>query len=61
MTSDKLGAEYKNDMFVGDVHNGRIYHFKLNSERTDLGTARSTWWQCCKEAHFSWNQRFDIW
>jgi aldose sugar dehydrogenase len=36
MTSDKLGAEYKNDMFVGDVHNGRIYHFKLNSERTDL-------------------------
>ena len=28
MTSDKLGAEYKNDMFVGDVHNGRIYHFR---------------------------------
>ena len=23
-------------MFVGDVHNGRIYHFKLNSERDDL-------------------------
>jgi glucose/arabinose dehydrogenase len=36
MTSDKLGAEYKNDMFVGDVHNGRVYHFKLNSERNDL-------------------------
>ena len=36
MTSDKLGAEYKNDMFVGDVHNGRIYHFRLNSERTNL-------------------------
>ena len=23
-------------MFVGDVHNGRIYHFKLNADRTDL-------------------------
>jgi hypothetical protein len=23
-------------MFVGDVHNGRLYHFKLNEERTDL-------------------------
>jgi hypothetical protein len=23
-------------MFVGDVHNGRIYHFKLNNDRTEL-------------------------
>jgi hypothetical protein len=23
-------------MFVGDVHNGRLYHFDLNSERTGL-------------------------
>ncbi|MDW0176289.1 MAG: hypothetical protein QOK58_08545 [Nitrososphaeraceae archaeon] len=23
-------------MFVGDVHNGLIYHFKLNNERDDL-------------------------
>jgi glucose/arabinose dehydrogenase len=36
LNSDKLGVEYKNDMFVGDVHNGRIYHFKLNNERNDL-------------------------
>jgi glucose/arabinose dehydrogenase len=36
LDSDKLGAEYKNDIFVGDVHNGRIYHFKLNNERNDL-------------------------
>jgi aldose sugar dehydrogenase len=36
LDSDKLGAEYKDDMFVGDVHNGRIYHFKLNNERNDL-------------------------
>jgi Glucose/sorbosone dehydrogenases len=34
--SEKLGTEYRNDMFVGDVHNGRIFHFKLNDERNDL-------------------------
>jgi aldose sugar dehydrogenase len=34
--SDKLGTKYQNDMFVGDVHNGRIYHFDLNNERTGL-------------------------
>lgn len=36
LNSDKLGTQYRNDMFVGDVHNGRIYHFKLNADRTDL-------------------------
>ena len=36
LDSDKLGVQYKNDIFVGDVHNGRIYHFKLNPERNDL-------------------------
>ena len=36
LDSDKLGGEYKHDIFVGDVHNGRIYHFKLNNERNDL-------------------------
>jgi glucose/arabinose dehydrogenase len=36
LDSDKLGTQYKNDIFVGDVHNGRIYHFKLNDERNDL-------------------------
>jgi aldose sugar dehydrogenase len=39
--SDKLGSQYKNDMFVGDVHNGRIYHFKLNNERNDLSLPNS--------------------
>jgi aldose sugar dehydrogenase len=37
LNSDKLGAQYQNDMFVGDVHNGRLYHFDLNQERTGLG------------------------
>ena len=36
LDSDKLGAQYKDDIFVGDVHNGRIYHFKMNNERNDL-------------------------
>lgn len=36
LDSDKLGTRYKNDIFVGDVHNGRIYHFKMNGERNDL-------------------------
>lgn len=36
MTSDKLGLQYVNDMFVTDVHDGRIYHFKLNGDITHL-------------------------
>ena len=36
MTSDKLGSQYVNDMFVGDVHNGRIYNFELTTDRTHL-------------------------
>jgi aldose sugar dehydrogenase len=34
--TDKFGKSYRNDIFVGSVHNGHIYHFKLNKERTDL-------------------------
>src|SRR5215208_6256981 len=36
LNSDKLGIEYVNDMFVGDIVNGRIYHFELNQDRTEL-------------------------
>jgi glucose/arabinose dehydrogenase len=36
LNSDKLGNLYKNDMFVGDVKYGNIYHFKLNTQRSDL-------------------------
>jgi glucose/arabinose dehydrogenase len=38
-TSDKLGKQYKNDLFVGQINTGKIYHFELNKERTalDLG------------------------
>jgi glucose/arabinose dehydrogenase len=34
--STQLGAEYQNDIFVGDINNGRIYHFDLNEDRTGL-------------------------
>jgi len=36
LNSDKLGNLYKNDMFVGDVKNGNVYHFKLNIKRLGL-------------------------
>jgi aldose sugar dehydrogenase len=34
--SDKIGDEYENDLFVGSVKNGTIYHFDLNEDRTHL-------------------------
>ena len=34
--SDKLGRQYQNDIFVGDIINGNIYHFELNKQRTEL-------------------------
>jgi aldose sugar dehydrogenase len=36
LDSIKLGEEYENDMFVGDVNNGHLYHFELNENRTEL-------------------------
>jgi len=36
LNSDKLGTQYRNDILVGDVHTGRIYHFDLNNDRTEL-------------------------
>jgi glucose/arabinose dehydrogenase len=36
LNSDSIGNIYRNDMFVGDVKNGNIYHFKLNAQRTAL-------------------------
>lgn len=36
LNSDRLGIQYKGDMFVGDFNNGRIYDFKLNQNRTEL-------------------------
>src|ERR687896_949071 len=35
-SSDKLGVEFKNNIFVGDINNGKMYFFKLNENRTGL-------------------------
>jgi glucose/arabinose dehydrogenase/predicted phosphodiesterase len=34
--SDKMGVEYKDSLFVGDIHDGNLYHFALNGNRTSL-------------------------
>jgi len=34
LSSDKLGKQYENDLFLGDVHSGTLYHFDLNKERS---------------------------
>jgi aldose sugar dehydrogenase len=36
LDSDVYGIEFENDLFVGDIHNGIVYHFDLNKERTQL-------------------------
>lgn len=36
LTSDKLGEVYKNDIFVGSVEGGIIYHFPLTADRKSL-------------------------
>jgi glucose/arabinose dehydrogenase len=34
--SDKLGKQYENTIFMGDVDYGRLYNFKLDEDRTGL-------------------------
>ena len=34
--SDRYGNEYQDDLFVGDIHQGRILRFELNGTRTGL-------------------------
>ncbi len=36
LNSTALGEQYAYDMFVGDINNGRLYHFDLNQDRTGL-------------------------
>lgn len=36
LNSDKLGTEYSNNAFVGDLAYGNLYRFELNVERTDF-------------------------
>lgn len=34
--STALGEQYENDLFVGDINDGTLYHFDLNESRTEL-------------------------
>jgi aldose sugar dehydrogenase len=36
LTSEKLGSQYHNDIFVGAFSDGRLYHFDLNQDRSHL-------------------------
>lgn len=36
LNSDKLGRQYENSIFVGDVNTGNLYNFKPNAHRTGL-------------------------
>jgi glucose/arabinose dehydrogenase len=36
LNSDRLGKQYENDIFVGDVDKGNLYHFDLNDDRKEL-------------------------
>jgi len=36
LNSDKLGAQYSNNAFVGDLGYGNLYRFELNEDRTDF-------------------------
>ena len=36
LSSNTMGRNYQNDMFVSDAKNGNIYHFKLNTQRTGV-------------------------
>jgi glucose/arabinose dehydrogenase len=35
-TSTRLGAEYRDDLFVGDANTGALYHFDLTTDRKSL-------------------------
>ncbi len=36
LKSSKLGKEYTNNIFVGDINNGNLYYFEVNKTRTGL-------------------------
>lgn len=36
LNSTRLGAEYENNVFAGDINNGNLYYFEVNEERGGL-------------------------
>ena len=42
LNSDRLGKQYENTIFMGDVDYGRLYNFRLNEDRTGLAIPSSS-------------------
>ncbi len=38
--SSKFGKEFENNIFVGDINNGNLYFFKVNSTRSGIDTSK---------------------
>jgi aldose sugar dehydrogenase len=55
--SDKLGKQYENDIFVGDIINGNVYHFELDHQRT--GLLLSSNGPLADKVVSSYNKKFD--
>ena len=36
LNSDKIGKQYENTVFIGDVNTGNLYNFRLDADRTGL-------------------------
>ncbi len=43
LNSDKLGKQYQNNLFVGDINNGLLYRFTPNSERNAIELSNTTY------------------
>ena len=54
LTSEKLGSEYHNDLFVGSFLDGRLYHFGLNDDRDHLSLAFRTKFEDTTKLEFDW-------
>ena len=42
MSSPRLGADYENDLFVGDINNGNLYRFRVNGSRNGFDFTTSS-------------------
>ena len=66
LDSDKLGKQYLNNMFVGDINNGLLYRFVFNEDRDELsinsGNSTNTSLLADKEVNDpKENQPFNFW
>ncbi len=43
LNSDKLGKQYENNLFAGDINNGHLYRFTLNEERDAIELLNGTY------------------